>query len=257
MYSTAPNIQGAGRRIRVLLTDRDLILAEPGEVLIGADLSGIDARAVAGLSGDPAYAALFEPDRDIHAEGSLMWFGDTAHREQAKAINHGLTNGQGARSIAADTGLPVDDVQNMITAHFKQFPGVAAWQAKLRADAEQGRPLATGTGRWAPSDPGRAYTTAPARAGQACARDLFVTGLFRLHRYGFLKYLRLALHDEVVLSVPEVAAKNVLEFVVELMSFDWKSPSGLVIPIVAVPATGSGPRWSDLYRVPAVEPEII
>ena len=51
-----------------------------------------------------------------------------------------------------------------------------------------------------------------------------------------------------MLSVPKLAAQNVLDDVVKLMSFHWKSPSGLIIPIVAHPAKGQGPRWSDLYR---------
>jgi hypothetical protein len=55
---------------------------------------------------------------------------------------------------------------------------------------------------------------------------------------GWLKYLKLALHDEVVLSVPKLAAQNVLDDVVEAMSFHWKSPSGLIVPIVAKPAIG-------------------
>ena len=32
------------------------------------------------------------------------------------------------------------------------------------------------------------------------------------------------------------------------MTFDWTSPSGLVIPITAEPSKSRGPRWSDLYR---------
>jgi len=57
--SRNPNVLGVGRRNDRLLADRDLLLAEPGEVFIGADLSGIDARCIAGLSGDVAYSTLF------------------------------------------------------------------------------------------------------------------------------------------------------------------------------------------------------
>ncbi len=61
--SRNPNVLGVGRRNDRLLADRDLVLAEPGEVFIGAHLSGIDARCIAGRSGDAAYSSLFEPGR--------------------------------------------------------------------------------------------------------------------------------------------------------------------------------------------------
>ncbi len=246
--SREPNVFGTGRRTPQLLAERDLIIAEPGEVFIGADLSGIEARCVAGLSGDRAYAALFEPGRDIHLEMSVLFFGDTEHREQAKTITHGLNYGRGATTIAEQTGLPLADVRQMINRYFERYPALARWQTGLRTQAEKGLCLTTGTGRKVVSDPDRAHTTAPARVAQACARDLAMTGLFRMEQSGLLQRLRMFLHDEVVLSTQRAAASGMVEEVVNLMSFDWKSPSGLIIPIVAHPAKGYGPRWSDLYR---------
>lgn len=178
--SRSPNVLGAGRRNAKLLADRDLILAEPGEVLIAADLSGIDARCVAGLSGDVEYAALFQPGRDIHLEMSLLFFGDTKHREQAKTITHGLNYGRGAASVADQIGVPVTDVEQMIDRCFAQFPEVAAWQTDLRTQAADSQRLPTGTGRQILGDPDRAHTTAPAWVAQACARDLAMVGLLRL-----------------------------------------------------------------------------
>ncbi len=69
---------------------------------------------------------------------------------------------------------------------------------------------------------------------------------------GLQSYMRLFLHDELVLSVPQAQADAILAHVTKLMSFDWLAPTGLVIPIVAQPASGSGPRWSDVYRVERV-----
>lgn len=250
--STKPNILGVGHRTERLLQDRDLILAEPGCVMVAVDLAGIDARCVAGLSGDRGYAELFQLDRDIHNEMSQLFFGDQEHRQQAKAITHGIPYGRGARAIAHATGMSVADTKRMVDAYFWRYPAIRKWQEHLRQLAAQGHPVPTGTGRWVPGDPNKAYTTAPARAAQACARDLAGIGLLRVIDDGLQSYVRLFLHDELVLSVPQSQANSILARVTELMSFDWVAPTGLVVPIVAQPASSSGPRWSDVYRVEGV-----
>jgi len=226
--STKPNILGVGHRTERLLQDRDLILAEPGCVLVAVDLAGIDARCVAGLSGDRGYAELFQPGRDIHNEMSQLFFGDQDHRQQAKAITHGIPYGRGARAIAQATGTSVADTQRMIVAYFRHYPAIRKWQEHMRQLAAKGRPLPTGTGRWVSGDPHRAHTTAPARAAQACARDLAGMGLLRVIDGGLQSYMRLFLHDELVLSVPQSQADSILARVTKLMSFDWPAPTGLV-----------------------------
>ncbi len=179
---------------------------------------------------------------------SDLFFGTPERREQAKEITHGLNYGRGARSIAQQTGLPVIEVEEMMERYAGTFPGVAAWQDYVRAQGKAGRRLESGTGRLLNSDPDRSFTTSPSRAAQACARDLFMTGVFRLGDYGLSSRVRLLLHDEVILSVPEPAIQNAGRELIEAMSFNWPSPSGLVIPIAAHAAEGYGPRWSDLYK---------
>ena len=243
--STRPNVLAAGRRTAALLSDRDVLLAEPDHVLIGVDLAGIDARCVAGLSGDRAYADLVT-GADPHGAVAETFFGTTEQRSAAKAITHGINYGRGAASIAEQTGRTLAEVENLLRGYRDGYPALARWQEGLRTAALSGR-LATGTGRYVASDPARAYTTAPARVAQAAACDLAVVGLLRLEEAGFVPNLRLFLHDEVVLSVPQAEAQERLAEVAALMSFAWRSPSGLVIPITAEPHKHIGPRWSDLY----------
>jgi hypothetical protein len=54
------------------------------------------------------------------------------------------------------------------------------------------------------------------------------------------------LHDEVVLSVERHDAEDRLAAVATAKSFHWRFPSGVVIPIEAVPHGHQGRRWSDL-----------
>jgi hypothetical protein len=246
--SVLPNILGAGKRNAALLADRDVLLAEPGEVFIGIDLSGIDARCVAGLSGDVNYARMFDPGVDIHAELAELFLGDRDQREPAKAISHGINYGRGPRAIAGQSGRPLYEVQRMHHAYFERYPGIANWHRDVRRRGGAGAMLPTGTGRLVRVTRQNAYTEAPARLAQAAARDLAMTGVLNLIDAGLLPMLRLFIHDEVVLSVPEDRADDIAEQVAGLMSFDWTSPSGLTIPIIAEVGKGRGARWSDLYR---------
>lgn len=248
--SERPNILGVGKRSAALLADRDLILAEDGEVFIGVDLSGIDARCVAGLSGDAAYAKLFDPGVDIHAEMAALFLGDRSLREAAKAISHGINYGRGAPAIADQTHRPLAEVERMHQAYFKRFPGIAAWHRRIRQRGKAGALLPTGTGRLVRVSSDKAHTEAPARLAQAAARDLAMDGVLKVVDAGLLPMLRLFIHDEVVLSVPKDQAEDIAARVAQLMSFTWTSPSGLVIPIVAEPSKSFGPRWSDVYRKP-------
>ena len=70
-----------------------MFLPEPGHVIVTADLSQIDARAIAAWSQDPAYSALFQPGVDSHVEVARMVWGDPNRRQDAKAIGHGWNYG--------------------------------------------------------------------------------------------------------------------------------------------------------------------
>lgn len=246
--ATAPNLLGFGHRNDRLLRDRDLLLAEPGQVLIGIDLAGIDARCVAGLSGDSAYAELFNPGVDIHSEISMLFFGDRLHRSEAKAVTHGMNFGRGAPDIASQTGMSISDTERMMHGYRTRYPAIVRWQQQVRDRSALGYDLPTGTGRCVPGSVEDAYTKAPARTAQGCARDLAAIGLFRVIDAGLQSHMRLFLHDELVLSVPEEAAEAISAQVCELMSFNWLAPTGLVVPILATASDGIGGRWSDLYR---------
>ena len=244
-----PNVMGVGKRSASLLADRNLILAEPGHVFVQCDLKGIDNRSVAGLSGDSAYAALLAPGMEINAELARLFYGDGIDykkiKNKVKAIGHGINFGRGPRAISRDNDLDLAEVKQVWSSYFEAFPELAAWQSRIRAEAEAGWSLPNGHGRRVRCEPGSEYTEAPARQTASCTRDLAMTGLLRLG--DLATYLSLFIHDEIVLSVPADRADVMLARAVDAMSFDWTSPSGLVIPIIAEPSTTSGPRWTDIY----------
>jgi len=231
----------------LVYSERDVVLADEGDLLVGFDYAGLDARVVAGLSGDPAYAELVLSG-DIHAEVAEIFFGDRARRDDAKRITHGLNYGAGPAAVAKIIGCDVDTAEHRMGGFLRRFPQLARWQAELRAAGERGLPLNTGTGRTVHAHAGREHTTAAARVAQGAATDLVTTGLLTLEDAGLLDRVRLCVHDELILSWPAAAAEAAGTELASHVSFDWASPSRLTIPIVAVAHGHTGLRWSDLYR---------
>ena len=230
--------------------EREVFLPEPGHVIISVDFSQIDARAIAGLSGDKAYAQLFAPGVDAHAEVARRIWGDPGRRDDAKAIGHGWNYGMGLRKLSETAGVPYEVAEQFDAAMRVQFPQLVEWREEIRRKAASGQLLDNGFGRLMRPDPERAHTQGPALMGQGAARDIAMEGLLRLPREVY-PYLRAFIHDEVVLSVPADDADEVERVVLEALTFEWRG-----VPILAetqtrkvdgrkVPARGR--NWGEVY----------
>lgn len=220
--------------------ERAVLLPDPGEVLMSADLSQVDMRAVAGLSQDLAYIEMLKRE-DPHLEIALALFGDASKREDAKAIGHGWNYGRGIRAISEGQEIDPAIVRRFDASMRERFGRLVEWQTEVRAIAESGQLLDNGFGRLMRADPHRAHTQGPALMGQGAARDIMMTGLLRLDRR-ILPMLRAQIHDEIVFSVPEAEAEEVGRAVVEALSFEWRG-----VPILA-DVSKTGTDWSKCYE---------
>lgn len=190
--------------------------------------------------------ALFEPGKDSHVEVAMRVWGDPGRRQDAKVIGHGWNYGMGVKKIAAVTGLGLDAAQQFDQAMREQFPRLVEWQGEVREEGAAGRLLDNGFGRLLKVDPERAWTQAPALMGQGAARDLMMEGFLRLDPALHL-YLRLQVHDELVLSVPKHSAEEIADEVKRAMTFSWCPPHGETpIQIVAEASIG-GSTWASAY----------
>jgi DNA polymerase-1 len=206
--------------------ERAIFLADPGELLVAFDLSQVDARAVAGLSGDREYMKLFEPGRDIHTEVAQQVFGDPSMREVAKRISHGWNYGMGPNKIVAQNPKIVtpEIAYAFENGMRERFPRLVEWKAEIDKLAASGVLLDNGFGRKMRPNPERSFTQGPALMGQGCARDIMMQGLLNLPA-DILPMLRVQVHDEIVLSVPADAVEDVRRTVVEaLQNVDWPVP---------------------------------
>lgn len=235
--------------------EREILLPEPGHVIISADLSQVDARALAGMSQDPAYLAMFAPGLDLHDEVAARIWGDVARpagqkhprRDDAKALGHGWNYGMSINGLVRNAKVDERVACKFDAGMRDQFPRLVKWRDEVRDEGKAGRLLDNGFGRPLRVDPSRAHTQAPALMGQGCARDIMMEGLLRLPAE-VLPMLRAVVHDEIVLSVPVSVVDDVERIVVDALSFPW-APAGARhhVQIEAGLGERRGVNWGHVY----------
>lgn len=241
---TEPGLTVMGKRGGKYV-EREIFIPEEGHVIIAADLSQVDARAVAAWCQDPAYMALFEPGRDSHTEIALAVWGDASRRDEAKILGHGWNYGMGLDRLADMVGSY--DVAIEFNSSMKnRFPGLVAWKRETAERADSGELLDNGFGRLLRTTPGQGWTQGPALLGQSAARDILMKGLLRLPAE-LRPYLRAVVHDEIVLSIPVDQADEIEAAVLDALSFEW-APRPDYKPIRIEAGLGKrGDSWGAVY----------
>jgi putative DNA primase/helicase len=214
--------------------ERAIFLPDPGHVLLSFDLSQVDMRAMAAHSQDSGYMALFEPGKDAHAEIAAQV---GVERQEAKAVGHGWNYGLGKNRMIAN-GLDEGLVTAFIAGMEARFPRLIEWRDEIRARGKSGEILDNGFGRRMRCDPARAYTVAPALMGQGGARDIMCESLLRIPRE-FDQYMRVMVHDEIVMSVPKKDALEIAQVVKQAMTWNWRG-----VPILCDMAAGMD--WAEV-----------
>lgn len=243
LSTTKPGMTVFGSREERLVAQKSIILPDQGEVLISIDLSQIDARCMAAGSGDANYAALFEQGRDSHTEMAARVFGDPARRKDAKALAHAANYGMGAATFARNAGIPLHDAEVQLAMLREEFPQLEQFKNHLREQAEAMGYITTGFGRRVAVSPDRAYTQVPAAYGQGTARDVFLEGVLALPS-SIASMIRIFVHDEVVLSVPQEQAEVIKSQVIKTFeSVLIPGAEGIAVPTLADSA-GPAIDWS-------------
>lgn len=130
--SRAPNFQNITRDARDVVPGiRTLFLPSRGNVIVQADYSQAELRAIAKLSGDPEMLAIYrDTSRSLHKETATAFYGKKYTKEQyttSKNINFGVCYLQGAASFAQMYSMPVSEAQAYIDAWWVKFPKVKKW----------------------------------------------------------------------------------------------------------------------------------
>jgi DNA polymerase-1 len=240
---TGPAITVFGKRGGRVIERAIFLPDSPDHVLVAADLSQIDMRAMAAHAQDPSYLQLFEPGRDAHAEIAAA-VGLT--RDEAKRVGHGWNYGMGINGLVG-SGVDRAVAEKFDAGMRRRFPKLVDWRDRIRARAEVGKRLDNGFGRMMRPNPARAHTQAPALMGQGTARDLMMEAVLRLP-VELVPMLRFLVHDELVFSIPLAEADRLEPLILEAMNFEWAPPGAdLQVPVTADLAK-RGRNWADCYR---------
>ena len=228
---TSPGLTTWGSRTDKAREDKEYFIPRPGNVLIELDLSNADQRAVAFMSKDPRYAERFLPGVDGHEITGRLMFGDavydsdpTGNRNIAKALSHAYAYGAGAKKLALTAQgrlahLTPDEVLELaelfVSTMQSHYPQMTRWQNEIRREGGSGW-VYNLWGRPCPVDPERAYTQAPALAGQSSTTELLLDCWINMYECdpSSLKRILFPIHDAILCEVPLREAETFSRFVV-------------------------------------------
>jgi DNA polymerase-1 len=121
---------------------RRCLIAPPGRVLVKADYSQIELRICAMISGDKTMLEAYDRGEDLYIRTARDVLGAAEvtkeHRQMAKPVNLGLIYGMGPPTLQAyarNSYKSEMTLEQAVVYHrkfFKNYPGVHAWQQRLR-----------------------------------------------------------------------------------------------------------------------------
>jgi hypothetical protein len=216
MSTSEPSVQNIQKNQAV----RRLVRAPEGRLLVGGDFSQIELRIAAELSGDPAMLAIFDdPTADLHARTATALFGpepadltadqQAARRTRAKAVNFGLSYGQGPDGLvrsAAEWGVELTraEAAGYLERVAEEFPTFWAWRQRQLDEPGDTR---TPSGRLRRILPEQTRTVRVNSPAQGCSADITKRTLASLWatraRCPSARPI-LLVHDEILIEPPRV-----------------------------------------------------
>ena len=217
---------------------RQCFVADPGQRIGSIDFQAQELRVLAALSGDTTMQRAFVNGDDLH---QITADASGVDRKIGKMTNFLTVYGGGARNLAGQADIDLNLAKKVIAGFDKAYPKVKPYSRKLQKDAQMRGEITTPTGRVLPVDKERPYAALNYMV-QSTARDITCAGLIRLHQHGFTPYLRLPIHDEVLVSVPEGKAAGAVKKIADIMSTNFNGV------FMATDAEVGGRSWGSLYR---------
>jgi len=240
MSCVRPNLQQLSRVGGI----RACITADPGQLLISADFSGVELRVAAALSGDAVLRQFIADGRDLHWEVARQVFGPEATKDDRYMVKRGVFGriyGGAVPTLAAQMGTSQAIAASMVDSLDAMLPTLSAWSATVRAGIKAGHTQFETTAGRIIHLPRRYPHKGPNYCIQGTARELLVDALVRWRDTPWGHCTLLPVHDELVVAVPEAEAEQAVVTLVECMAGELRG-----VPIVAAPAE-SGPSfaWAD------------
>jgi DNA polymerase I len=225
MSSSNPTLQNPSRDIAEV---RGTFVADPGHALLSVDYSSVEWRVAAGVTDDHGLRKAFEEGRDPHKITAELIYKDAWRngtedekkdlKQQAKTRGLGYLYGQWYKTAAKQEGIPEEEMKAVHDAIDAAFPGIRRTKDSYRDEIHGPTTLDLATGRQVIVDKPHKVLN---YLCQGPARDLLAYAVLRLFEAGLGEYICMLVHDEIVLSVPELEAEAYKEKVQELMATEF------------------------------------
>lgn len=223
---------------------RSCFVSDTGEVIVGVDYSNQELRFAAAKAPDARMIQAFRNGENLHKITASVAFPGmdvskgTPYYDLGKMGNFAVGYGAGVSGLVRQgmTREQATAVRNAIKTAYK---GVTNLSDRLQAQAKRDGYITTWTGRRLPVDEGKEYAAFNYYIQSGC-RDITAQAMIRLYDAGFVSYMRLAIHDEILLSLPEDP-----EMVAEVIRLMSTQVGPLEIPAEAKVGSRS---WGSLYE---------
>ena len=149
VYNRGTNIQNIPREPSI----RSIFIADPGKILVNADLSQAEARVVAYLAKEERMINVFKSGTDIHRFNASIIFGvlpkdvTPTQRQTAKNRVHGANYRIGAAKAAKLAGTTEDKAREDLNKYKSHFPNLENWWREVEEQVNRTRIMTNLFGR--------------------------------------------------------------------------------------------------------------
>lgn len=232
----------------------------PGEILISCDYSQVEMRLLAHFSGDAALQAAFK-EADLTGGDFFVSIGRQVYNDPTfskkdprrglmKGVMYGAAYGSGIQKMADTAGVPFEEMKKVSDDIFAAYPGIKRFMQETEAlgnmrEASEGVGyIVTGTGRHIPADKGKMYTLTNYTL-QGTAAELMKKAIVRLDAAGYGPYMQMAIHDEMIFSLPPEMVEKALPEIEALMSY---VDGEFDVDLPAEPEVIGSTNWGSKYE---------
>lgn len=248
---TAPNLQNLPSTDKTI--KKLFVSMFPDGYVVNCDLSQAELRILACITKDPTLIEAYKNDRDLHTEVAARAYNiapedvTPEYRSRAKCINFGLAYGRGARSLAPDMQVSVEEAEEFIAKYFESMPKVKEWidgqkavitvpgmghyvenlfgfRRRLFEACHSNKTRASGAGRQAVNSP-----------IQGSSAQYTIAALTFIHNAlkGSESYIMATVHDSIVIDTPNAAEAirvgKLAKSLLEQAHFDWQKEAGVTM----------------------------
>jgi DNA polymerase I-like protein with 3'-5' exonuclease and polymerase domains len=220
---------------------RSCFVADAGQLIVGVDYAQQELRFAAAKAPDARMIQAFRNGEDLHfLTAEAAWPGKGMEmRKFGKSGNFTVAYGGGVKALMTKYGMDWESADALVRANKTTYKGIQAFNKRLQQEAREFGYITTWTGRKLPVDEGHEYAAQNYYVQSGC-RDLTAHAMIRLYDAGYVDYMRLPIHDEILFSLPQGLGD--VHDVVRLMS----TKVG-VLDIPAEAKIGSH-SWGSLYE---------